>query len=47
MAWLFNRGTAEISLDPNPHPANANYAITLGYDFNPCRPYREAPLSGE
>jgi LCP family protein required for cell wall assembly len=44
MAWIFNRGTADIALNPAPHPANANYQITLGHDFNPCRPYREAPL---
>ncbi len=47
MAWIFNRNTADITLDPTPHPANADYTITLGYDFNPCRPLREAPLSGE
>lgn len=44
MAWIFNRGTADITLDPNPHPNNADYTVTLGYDFNPCRPYRQAPL---
>lgn len=47
MAWIFNRRTADITLNPNPHPANANYTITLGYDFNPCRPYRQAPLFTE
>jgi LCP family protein required for cell wall assembly len=45
MAWILNRGEAEIALDPT--PANIDYTITLGYDFNPCRPYRNVPLSGE
>jgi LCP family protein required for cell wall assembly len=44
MGWIFNRGTADIALNANPHPANADYTVTLGYDFNPCRPFRQAPL---
>jgi LCP family protein required for cell wall assembly len=44
LGWIFNRDAEQIELVTELPDSDIQYRVVLGYDFNPCRPFREAPL---